>query len=319
VTNLPIKAEERDIREFFEKTGAKVRDVRLVRDRGSGKSKGFGYIEMDSIQGVSNAIALSGTQMMTSTITVQASQAEKNRERAAQRAKAKQAPMRLYVGNVHPNATVPDLERIFKEFGSIDSIELDRDDITLTSKGFAFIQYRDPEGAKRALVGGNGFMFAGQALKVGLVSDTTKTAKAGVLDSVNEDTDQGVQMNAQKRASLMAKLIRDDPTDESAVSLSASTCVLLKNMFDQIEASIEPNFEVEMTEDVKEEAMKFGELVHLFVDIKSDGFIYLRYSSIASAAKALAALNGRWFGGRQVSAAFFPETTYGAMFPNWRG
>lgn len=41
VTNLPIKADERDIREFFEKTGAKVRDVRLVRDRFTNKSKGY--------------------------------------------------------------------------------------------------------------------------------------------------------------------------------------------------------------------------------------------------------------------------------------
>lgn len=55
-------------------------------------------------------------------------------------------------------------------------------------------------------------------------------------------------------------------------------------MFDQAEAS-EPNFEGEMTADVKEEAMKFGELMHIFVDIHSDGFIYLRYTSIPSAAK----------------------------------
>lgn len=40
VSNLPLKADERDIREFFSKAG-KVRDVRLITDRFSRKSKGY--------------------------------------------------------------------------------------------------------------------------------------------------------------------------------------------------------------------------------------------------------------------------------------
>lgn len=278
----------------------------------------FGYIEMDSIQGVSNAIGLSGSTMMDKVINVQASQAEKNRERAAQRQK-KPVATKLYIGNVHPNATAADLEKIFREFGQIDMIELDRDEATLTSRGYAFIQFHDPEGAKRALVGANGYMLAGQALRVGLVNDATKTRPPGSsLDSVNEDSDAGVSLNAQARAALMAKLQRDEPTDPTGVSLAASTCVLLKNMFDRTEAA-QPNFEAEMTADVSEEAVKFGELQHVFVDIHSDGFVYLRYSTIAAAARALGALNGRWFAGRQVSAVFVPEVDYNKKFPGWMG
>jgi hypothetical protein len=43
VTNLPTKADEKDIRNFFGKAG-KVRDVRLITDRFSRKSKGYGSI-----------------------------------------------------------------------------------------------------------------------------------------------------------------------------------------------------------------------------------------------------------------------------------
>lgn len=53
------------------------------------------------------------------------------------------------------------------------------------------------------------------------------------------------------------------------VTLSASSCILLKNMFDQSETS-DPNFEGDMTMDVREEASKFGQVVHIFVDKNSE-------------------------------------------------
>ncbi|ONK73525.1 uncharacterized protein A4U43_C04F32540 [Asparagus officinalis] len=40
---MPLKATERDVYEFFSKAG-KVRDVRLIMDRNSRRSKGVGYI-----------------------------------------------------------------------------------------------------------------------------------------------------------------------------------------------------------------------------------------------------------------------------------
>lgn len=52
------------------------------------------------------------------------------------------------------------------------------------------------------------------------------------------------------------------------VTLSASSCILLKNMFDESETS-DPNFEGEMTMDVRDEASKFGQVVHIYVDKNS--------------------------------------------------
>jgi hypothetical protein len=42
--NLPLKADERDLFEFFSKAGT-VEDVRIIMDRNTRKSKGFAYIE----------------------------------------------------------------------------------------------------------------------------------------------------------------------------------------------------------------------------------------------------------------------------------
>ncbi len=42
--NLPLKAEERDLFEFFSKAGP-IEDVKIIMDRNTRKSKGFAYIE----------------------------------------------------------------------------------------------------------------------------------------------------------------------------------------------------------------------------------------------------------------------------------
>lgn len=42
--NLPLKADERDLFEFFSKAGT-VEDVRIIMDRNTRRSKGFAYIE----------------------------------------------------------------------------------------------------------------------------------------------------------------------------------------------------------------------------------------------------------------------------------
>jgi RNA-binding protein 39 len=115
---LPSKATTSEVWKFFEKAG-KVRDVRLIKDRNSRRSKGFGYIEMDSVSSVTNAIQLSGTQLMGKTVMVQYSQYDKNEPPSASVSKQ---PTLLYVGNLHANITAEDIQDIFGEFGEVDSV-----------------------------------------------------------------------------------------------------------------------------------------------------------------------------------------------------
>lgn len=80
-------------------------------------------------------------------------------------------------------------------------------------------------------------------------------------------------------------------------------CVLLKNMFSPAEET-EPNWWLDIQEDVAAECAKHGAVKHCWVDKASDGFIYLKFGAVAHAAAALAAMQGRWFAGRQVVAEF---------------
>jgi len=59
VGNLPFSTTEEEIRELFSQHG-NVQSVKLIVDRVTGKSRGFGFVDMDQ-EGVSAAIdALNG-------------------------------------------------------------------------------------------------------------------------------------------------------------------------------------------------------------------------------------------------------------------
>lgn len=47
IGNLPFNVKEDDLRALFEQYGT-VHAVKLVRDRESGRPRGFGFVEMDS-------------------------------------------------------------------------------------------------------------------------------------------------------------------------------------------------------------------------------------------------------------------------------
>nr|2CQ4_A Chain A, RNA binding motif protein 23 [Homo sapiens] len=75
---LAARIRPRDLEDFFSAVG-KVRDVRIISDRNSRRSKGIAYVEFCEIQSVPLAIGLTGQRLLGVPIIVQASQAEKNR------------------------------------------------------------------------------------------------------------------------------------------------------------------------------------------------------------------------------------------------
>ncbi len=56
VGNLPYSTSEDDLRELFAQAGNVV-SVVVIRDRDSGRSKGFGFVEMESDAEAQNAIS----------------------------------------------------------------------------------------------------------------------------------------------------------------------------------------------------------------------------------------------------------------------
>merc|ERR1711974_374770 len=79
IVGLNVRADERDIFEFFVGAAGKVRDVQIIRDSRTGRSKGVAYVEFQSHEGTVKAMGMSGQMMKGSTIRVQASHSDGGR------------------------------------------------------------------------------------------------------------------------------------------------------------------------------------------------------------------------------------------------
>ncbi|CAG5125635.1 unnamed protein product [Candidula unifasciata] len=209
---LSARIRPRDLEEFFSSVG-KVKDVRLITDNKTRRSKGICYVEFADPESVPLAIGLTGQKLLGVPILVQPSQAEKNRAQAAATPapqKANEGPMRLYVGSLHFNITEDMLRGIFEPFGKMVDVKIMRDHDSQRSLGFGFISFANSEDAQKALDQLNGFELAGRPMKVGHVTErSAENAQAGG-HGIQLDTDEldraGIDLGATGRLQLMAKL-----------------------------------------------------------------------------------------------------------------
>ncbi|KAJ5096567.1 RNA-binding protein rsd1 [Penicillium angulare] len=380
VQQLAARLRTKELMAFFEKVGP-VKEAQIVKDRVSGRSKGVGYVEFKSEESVPAAIQLTGQKLLGIPIIAQLTEAEKNRQ--ARNPEASSGPQhsapfhRLYVGNVHFSITENDLQNVFEPFGELEFVQLQKDE-TGRSKGYAFVQFRDPNQAREALEKMNGFDLAGRAIRVGLGNDKFtpesnsnrpqgpsanqpsfqgssfsghggrgvqaggsnnfdraggRESEKGAGASALDDTDvAGVNFNNYSRDALMRKLARTDEPEPSAdeqqkilrpktevkplpVNVNmASRCVMLRNMFDPSDEEGEAWIK-DLEDDVRGECEeKYGHVVHISLDPSSQGDIYLKFDRVQGGENAIKGLNGRFFGGKQITAQPVVDAVYSSLF-----
>ncbi|CAK7567196.1 MAG: Phosphatidylinositol-3-phosphatase SAC1 [Sporothrix epigloea] len=94
----------------------------------------------------------------------------------------------------------------------------------------------------------------------------------------------------------------------------ASRCVVLHNMFDPTEEEGD-NWVKELEDDVRQEAEeKYGHVLHVALDANFKGDIYLKFEKVQGGENAIKGLNGRYFGGRMITAAPVVDAVYSSLF-----
>jgi RNA recognition motif-containing protein len=73
---------------------------------------------------------------------------------------------KLYVGNLSYGVTDSDLQRIFEEYGTVESAQVVMDRDSGRSKGFGFVEMSSDQEAQAAIDGLNGQEVSGRALTV---------------------------------------------------------------------------------------------------------------------------------------------------------
>ena len=130
-----MKVNESHLKEFFSQIG-RIKNIIMIRDKNTGKHKGFGYIEMFELETIPNCLLFNNVvpDFQKFPILVKPSEAEKNfiakKESGAKVASDyHQAPVadpRVYIGNLHVNITEDSLRSVVEQFGPVESVSLHR-------------------------------------------------------------------------------------------------------------------------------------------------------------------------------------------------
>jgi len=336
-----------------------------------GKHKGFAYVEMKELEVINNCLLFNNVvpEFQKFPILVKGSEAEKNlvptKEKLNQDGTVPEA--RVYIGNLHPSIKQEDIYAILAEFGRVEFVNLHKDELG-NSKGFAFGRYSKPEEAQLAMEKLNGLVIGEKAIKVAPVIDpATKQANLAAAalstnaqgaisglaavpglaiagDGVSlqtgwklDEDDAGMSLNANTRATLMAKLgksagievpviptMQVQPTIPHLSQLGGaigalgnpSRCFVIQGMFNPVEEQRlhGDGWELEIKEDVSEECGKFGAVEFCFVESrKPGGMVFLKFVNQESAVKAAASLNGRFFAGNQIQVKYLDPKEFENM------
>jgi RNA recognition motif-containing protein len=180
VGNLPQRLCFPELEDLFTPFGT-ILSAELMTDPTTGRSRGFGFVEMVSTEAAQAAItSLHGSVVEGQAITVNeakpsrgmmASRGEGERPVTLDTDRPRPSParawgVRLFVGNLPYTASAAELEKLFAEVGKVVSVNLMTDRGTGQSKGFAFVDMGSKEEAAAAIKRFDGQEALGRTLKV---------------------------------------------------------------------------------------------------------------------------------------------------------
>jgi RNA-binding protein 39 len=299
VYHLSINATERDIGHFFSNIG-RIRDIKLIRDRFTNKSKGFGYVEFADPSSVQSSLSLIGQMLDGHSMMIKASEAEKNvvgvpTTQSTYTVQPRKLVL-LYVRGIPPCLEDDDLKEVFQSMGQVVFVSIERKPNEISHEGW--VKFKNPDDAKKALITLNKCdLGGGFCLNVGVWNP-------------KKESEDDQEMTIQKRALLLAKL----ESERNNVS-QASPCLCLSGLFDPTREE-NPQFEEEIKQDVLGEVETFGKVLHIHVDKFSQGNVYLMMDSVDASTKVHQMLHGRYFNGGMITSHFMPMNVYKERFSN---
>ncbi|XP_043640892.1 ELAV-like protein 1 isoform X2 [Drosophila teissieri] len=146
VNYLPQTMSQDEIRSLFVSFG-EVESCKLIRDKVTGQSLGYGFVNYVKQEDAEKAInALNGLRLQNKTIKVSIARPSSESIKGAN----------LYVSGLPKNMTQSDLESLFSPYGKIITSRILCDNITGLSKGVGFIRFDQRFEADRAIKELNG-------------------------------------------------------------------------------------------------------------------------------------------------------------------
>lgn len=156
VGGLSWSIDEEAFKEYFSHYG-QVDGARIITDRMSGKSKGYGYVDFADIESAKKSLELNETEWEGRTIKVTYSQPKGEKPAGAFGGQKQfttelgEPTNTLFVGNLPFSATEDQIWEAFGEFGKVSSVRLPTDRETGQPKGFGYVEYLSQDDATSAV------------------------------------------------------------------------------------------------------------------------------------------------------------------------
>lgn len=163
VGQLAWEVDSETLEAEFEECG-EITSAKVISDRISGRSRGFGYVEFASADMAKKALALDGKEidgrainvdLATPRPTAAAGSPAGGRDGAApprgRREMSGPPTETLFVANVPFSATEDDLAAAFEEFGSVTSVRLPIDRNSGLARGIGYVEFESVDAAKKAV------------------------------------------------------------------------------------------------------------------------------------------------------------------------
>ncbi|KAJ1766277.1 hypothetical protein IW140_006027 [Coemansia sp. RSA 1813] len=331
VGSINFDLTEEHIRRVFSEFGT-VRSVSMSKDPMSGRHKGFGFVEYEVPEAASLAMdAMNGTMLGGRQLKI----GRPNNYNVAVAQGFEQPPMeRIYVANVNEAIGEDSLREIFAPFGDVSACVLAPDMSTRKHKGWGFIEFADQAAADQAAIAMNGFSLGNLVLRVRkcVVGGPLGDGMAA-LDTLPLDTTEPPNTAQQPPpavrppqqvmdvvASINKNIIgATEPIagPQPPPAVEGSSIVLLENV-----VGGRAEVDDELAGDMAGEGTKCGAIEKVVVHIaspqelaessgvSSEVSIFIQYIEPASAANAIELFDGRWFGGRRISATLYDSDMY---------
>lgn len=142
----------------------------------------------EQLELVNKAKRYATEQSIKSITTKQVVPDQHQQQKALQRHQALVLMCRVYVGSISFEVKEETIKVAFSPFGTIKSINMSWDPVTLKHKGFAFVEYELPEAAQLSLEHMNGIQLGGRQIKVGRPSNMPQAAP--VIQQIQEECKQ---------------------------------------------------------------------------------------------------------------------------------
>jgi RNA recognition motif-containing protein len=158
VGNLADHITAQELTGLFAQVGPVV-SVRLIMDRDTGRSKGFGFVEMESEAAARAITQLHHTALHGRPLSVTEARAQSATE-------GRPSPSRLFVSNLPYETTAAELKELFSSVGPVSFLSLPVERESGKPRGFAFVEFAEPTHAEEAIRRFHSQLFNGRALAI---------------------------------------------------------------------------------------------------------------------------------------------------------